>query len=86
MDGLSRFSSECERAGKKNSNNTGWQFWQQHNQPIEILNKKMFAEIVFYTHQNPVVSGFVYEEEQWVYSSAKNYAENDGVINLAEFY
>ena len=24
----------CERAGKKNSDNTGWQFWQQHNQPV----------------------------------------------------
>ena len=45
----------------------------------------MFAEIVFYIHQNPVVSGFVYEAEQWVYSSAKNYAKNDGVIKLAEF-
>lgn len=75
-----------ERAGKKNSNYTGWQFWQQHNQPIEILNQKMFAEIVFYIHQNPVVSGFVYEEEQWVYSSAKNYAKNDGIIKLAAFY
>ena len=46
-----------ERAGKKNSNNTDWQFWQQHNKPIEIVNQKMFAEIVFYIHQNPVVSG-----------------------------
>ena len=75
----------CERAGKKNSNNTDWQFWQQHNKPIEILNRAMFAEIVFYIHQNPVVSGFVYEAEQWVYSSAKHYAKNDGIIKLAEF-
>ena len=45
----------------------------------------MFAEIVFYIHQNAVVSGFVYEAEQWVYSSAKQYAKNDGTIKLAEF-
>ena len=76
----------CERAGKNNSNNIDSQFWQQHNQPIEILNDKMFAEIVFYIHQNPVVSGFVYEAEQWVYSSAKDYAKNNGIIKLAEFY
>ena len=25
-----------EQAGKKNSNNTKYQFWQQHNQPIEV--------------------------------------------------
>ena len=76
---------KMERAGKKNSNNTDWQFWQQHNKPIEILNRQMFAEIVFYIHQNPVVSGFVYEVEQWVYNSAKRFAKNDGIIKLAEF-
>jgi len=74
-----------ERAGKKNSNNSDWQFWQQHNKPIEIVNEKMFAEIVFYIHQNPVVSGFVYEAAQWIYSSAKHFAKNDGIIKLAEF-
>ena len=45
----------------------------------------MFSGIVFYIHQNPVVSGFVYETEQWVYSSAKHFAKNDGIIKLAEF-
>ena len=25
-----------ERAGKKNGNNKDWQFWQQHNKPIEV--------------------------------------------------
>jgi REP element-mobilizing transposase RayT len=25
-----------ERAGKKNGNNSKYQFWQQHNQPIEL--------------------------------------------------
>jgi putative transposase len=25
-----------ERAGEKNGNNKDWQFWQQHNNPIEI--------------------------------------------------
>ncbi len=73
-----------ERAGKKNSNNTDWQFWQQHNKPLEIINEKMYNETVWYIHQNPVVSGFVYTAEQWVYSSAKDYAENKGIIKLAE--
>ena len=34
-----------ERAGKKNSNNSNWQFWQQHNQPIEILDSDIFYKI-----------------------------------------
>ena len=29
-----------ERAGKKNGNNTDWQFWQQHNKPIELKTRK----------------------------------------------
>ena len=70
---------------RQNSNNTDWQFWQEHNKPIEILNRQMFAEVVFYIHQNPVASGFVYESEQWVYSSVKHFAKNDGIIKLAEF-
>jgi len=73
-----------ERAGKKNGNNKDWQFWQQHNQPIQITTQKMYNEVVHYIHQNPVVSGFVFEAEQWVYSSAKNYGKNDGIIKLAE--
>jgi hypothetical protein len=46
----------CERAGERNSNNTGWQLWQQHNKPIEIFDRKMFAELVFHIHQNPVAA------------------------------
>ena len=74
-----------EREGKRNGNNKDWQFWQQHNQPIEIVNQKMYDEIVWYIHQNPVVSGFAYEPKQWIYSSAKGYAKNDGFVRLAEW-
>ncbi len=36
-----------ERAGKKKGNNNdpiaiGWQFWQQHNKPLEITGQEMF--------------------------------------------
>ena len=74
-----------ERAGLKNGNNKGWQFWQQHNQPIEITNPNMYAEMVYYVHQNPVVSGFVEEVEHWIYSSAKGYADNNGLLKLVEY-
>ena len=37
-----------ERAGKKNSNNNDWQFWQQHNKPIQILNDEMFHQKLTY--------------------------------------
>jgi hypothetical protein len=47
------------------------QFWQQHNKPIEISNQEMFAEIVFYIHQNPAAIEFLYEAEQWENASQR---------------
>ena len=31
-------------AGKRNSNNNDWQFWQQHNQPIELSTNKWWIK------------------------------------------
>jgi len=33
-----------ERAGKKNGNNNDWQFWQQHNQPIELSTPEIMNQ------------------------------------------
>ncbi|NOQ27214.1 MAG: hypothetical protein GQ564_17775 [Bacteroidales bacterium] len=57
-----------ERAGKKNSNNSKYQFWQQHNHSI-VLN-------------NPVEAGFVEYPEQFLYSSVRDYSEEKGLINI----
>lgn len=62
-----------ERAGKKNLNNKGFQFWQQHNHPIELSSNKMMDQRLEYIHNNPVVAGFVEIPEEYVFSSAKNY-------------
>lgn len=72
-----------EAAGTKNGNNHDWQFWQQHNHPLEITNSKMYEETVWYIHQNPVVAGFVFDPSDWIYSSARGYGQNDGLIKLA---
>ena len=72
-----------ERAGKKNGNNNDWQFWQQHNKPLEILNADMFYQKLNYIHRNPVEAGFVEIEEEWTYSSAKDFHGKKGLINLS---
>ena len=63
-----------ERAGKKNPNNTNYQFWQQDNHPIELSNNEMMTQKLNYIHQNPVEAGIVLSSEEYLYSSAKNYA------------
>ena len=71
------------RAAKKYSYVKQYQFWQPHNQPIEIHSDKFFDEKLDYIHQNPVVSGVVSEPQDWKYSSAKNYWQRvDPVLDI----
>lgn len=48
-----------ERAGKKNKRNNSFQFWQQHNHPIELSTNEMIDQRLEYVHHNPVEAGFV---------------------------
>ena len=71
-----------ERAGKKNGNNNSFQLWQQSNHPIELSDNYMKEQRLSYLHQNPVVSGFVLEAEDYVYSSARDYAGEKGLLDI----
>ena len=71
-----------ERAGKKNGNNNDWQFWQQHNKPLEIKEQQMFDKTLEYIHQNPVQAGFVTRPEDWKYSSARDFCGIKGLVEL----
>ena len=71
-----------ERAGKKNGNNNDWQFWQQHNKPLEIKDQEMFDKMLEYIHLNPVMAGFVIKPEDWKYSSARDFSRMKGLIEL----
>ncbi len=71
-----------ERAGSKNGNNHGYQFWQQHNHPIELSGNEMMQQKMEYIHNNPVVAGIVERPEDYIYSSAKDYAGAKGLLNI----
>ena len=71
-----------ERAGKKNGNNNDWQFWAQHNKPLEIKDQEMFNKMLEYIHLNPVMAGFVIKPEDWKYSSARDFSGVKGLVEL----
>ena len=72
-----------EKAGKENSNNCGFQLWQQHNHPIELSTQIMIHQKLDYLHNNPVTAGFVESPEDWLYSSAQEYyTGKKGMINI----
>ena len=76
------FLNTFREAGRKNSNNTMYQFWQQDNHPIELWSNKVIDQKMNYIHDNPVVAGFVAKPEEYLYSSAKFFAENQGILKV----
>ncbi len=73
-----------ERAGKEKSNISKYQFWQHHNKPIELWSEKVIKQKIDYIHNNPVISGFVASPEDWKYSSARNYQDDNTVLEIDE--
>ena len=71
------------KAGKQNSNNTNHQFWRQDNHPIELdFHGGMFNQKLDYVHNNPVEAEIVEKAADDLYSSAKDYQEGKGLIEI----
>lgn len=68
-------------AGKTNSNNLNYQFWQQHNKPVELYSLPVIMQKLDYIHNNPVRAGFVEHPEDWRYSSARDYVGKNGLLD-----
>lgn len=62
-----------KRAGQKNKRNGAFQFWQQHNHPVQLDNSEMTRQRLDYIHNNPVEQGFVQKAEEWIDSSCAAY-------------
>ncbi len=71
-----------ERAGKNNATTKQYQFWQHHNKPIELWSIEVIKQKIDYIHNNPVQSGLVINEEDWKYSSARNFQDDDTVLEI----
>lgn len=70
------------KAAEKNCNNVNFQFWQQHNKPIELFNNKMIDQKLDYLHNNPVAEGIVEYPENYLYSSARDYYGERGLLDV----
>jgi len=48
-------------------------FWQEGNNAIEIYSEEVLWQKINYIHRNPVKEGYVFREQDYMYSSARNY-------------
>ena len=60
----------------------GNRFWRADNKPVELWSNSVIAQKLNYIHQNPVEAGLVFRAEDYVYSSAVDYAGGNGLLDI----
>ena len=71
---------QFKKAAHQSSNVRNYQFWRHDNKPIELWSSKVIDEKINYIHQNPVEEGYVFKAEDYIYSSAIDYAGEKGML------
>ena len=71
-----------ERAASKHTRNHNYQIWTHENHPIELFSPDFIQQRLNYIHDNPVQAGIVDEPEEYIYSSARNYANSGKLCRL----
>ncbi|NPD45785.1 MULTISPECIES: hypothetical protein [unclassified Lentimicrobium] len=59
-----------------------YKLWQRGNYAKVIYTTKFFYEKLNYIHQNPVQDMIVEKPEEYLFSSARNYAELPSVLDV----
>jgi len=72
---------QFQKAADNSSNVKKYQFWRHDNKPIELWSNKVIFEKINYIHNNPVEEGLVYNPEDYVYSSARDYSGEKGILD-----
>ena len=69
----------------KHKHDRHYQVWQEGSHPELIWSDEMMIQKIEYIHYNPVKRGYVDEPEHWRYSSARNYAGLEGLLEVTSF-
>lgn len=56
--------------------------WQHDNHPIALYSEKVTLQKLRYIHNNPLRAKWVRTPEDWIYSSAANYATGQGIFDV----
>ncbi|HJW31175.1 MAG TPA: transposase [Saprospiraceae bacterium] len=61
----------------KYDSNRELHFWKEYNHPVTLLSQQFTWQKINYIHKNPVKAGIVKRAEDYIYSSAGNYARDN---------
>ncbi len=62
--------------------NQSFQIWTHENHAELIYSQKFIEQKIEYIHNNPVAAGIVEKPEDYLYSSARNYADLESLIEV----
>lgn len=68
--------------GEANKKTRNFKFWQSDNYIETITSFKFYCQKRDYIHANPVKQEIVENPEDYIYSSARNYAGIKGLLNV----
>ena len=71
-----------KNAAIKHKRNSDYQVWTHENHAVEIFSSKFVEQKLDYIHNNPVRAGIVIEPEHYLYSSARDYSGEDGLVDV----
>jgi REP element-mobilizing transposase RayT len=71
-----------KHAAEKHKRNKNYQFWTHENHAVLLYSEEFIKERLLYIHDNPVRAGIVEHPEDYLYSSARNYASLESVLEI----
>jgi REP element-mobilizing transposase RayT len=77
---LNRFQFNAQR----HSRNENYQMWAHENHALVVYSPQFALEKLEYLHSNPVRAGFVRKPEDYIYSSASNYAGTESALGIVK--
>ncbi len=71
-----------KNAASKHERNTEYQFWTHENHSEILYSNNFIEQKLDYIHNNPVKAGIVNQPEEYKYSSAINYTDGKGLLDV----
>ena len=74
--------SSFRKATAQHPKSNEYKFWQDGSHPVELHTPALTKQKLDYIHNNPVEEMLVVQPWEYMFSSARNYADMDGLIEV----
>jgi hypothetical protein len=75
---LKHFKDSCAHLKKEQD----YKVWQDGNHAVEVFSNRFIYEKLEYIHRNPVEEMIVAKPEDYLFSSARNYADLESLLDV----